>query len=142
MVRHLSESDEMVSIAFEALVEGTKRIAEGAIDHHEVPNVSGYLVSTVKGRLFNFTKNPSWRCVGRVKDSRAIYDCINDGGYDDLADKVRSAAKTPSEMEVIQLIVTGHRPSEVAQLLGKHRQYVNTVVTGIRNRLRAKYDPE
>lgn len=54
-VRSPNKIDEMVSIVLEVLTEGCGRIAAGAIDHHEgSPNVTGYLMSMVRGRLTRF----------------------------------------------------------------------------------------
>lgn len=113
-------TDDMVSVMLEALVDGVQLISEGALDHHiGDPEIGGYLVQTIYGRINKFLRRPLVAVSTvpiRGTHERAMGRKGEQESYD-LREIIDRSIETDQERNVIDLRIQGLSDEEVGQVL-------------------------
>lgn len=129
------DSDSAISVAFEALVDGVVLIEDGALDHHTVPNITGYLAVTIKGKVTKFL-NAQRRTLKRFPHRLYLIepDIIE---YEEILCKILEDRK---EREIIELRLSGRKDPEIGKLMGLTKQRVAQIRQQIGQRLKLLMD--
>lgn len=141
-MRAPNRTNEMVSVALEALIDGIEMIERGAIDHHSVPNITGYLIMTVRGRISKFlTGDGVFRCdlktYKKLKDSgkdmpivildlssRHLRIPVLPSSEMELKELFNAIAQDKKEKQVLDLRIVGYNDPQIAQMMGLTKQRV------------------
>jgi hypothetical protein len=129
------DSDSAISVAFEALVDGVIAIEKGSLDHHTVPNITGYLAVTIKGKVTKFL-NAQKRTLKRFP--HRLYSIDNRQiEYEEILSKILEDRK---EREIIELRLSGRKDPEIGRLMGLTKQRVAQIRQKIGQRLKLLMD--
>lgn len=142
-VRHPHRTDMLVSEMFYSLTRSVERIRHGAIDGHDIPNVTGYLRFTLTNDLKKalskerFGMRPETYRKG--KHGRMLplngFDFEDKKGDDrDLLEVVWLQVKTEQERAIVSLRLDSHNDKQIGELL----ELSPARVGQIRNRLYVK----
>lgn len=126
------KTDSMVAEICDALVMGVEKIVEGAIEHHASPNITGFLVSCMVGRLKRWVTQD-----GIIRCSIATYRKLVAQGaeapvhvmglspkhleiesrftFEDVDEMVNAITLTDRERMVIELRMEGMSDAEIAK---------------------------
>lgn len=134
--RFANLSDDLVSVMLKELVAGVNELEKGAIDHHVIPNPTGYLARRIRFALVRWAAKEKHRLShdrvnSKIKKLAEIK--VNTGDPDELT-KIKNLAKTKQEQEVVHLLSLGYSPKEIAEALSITKQGVANVCANIRKR--------
>jgi DNA-binding NarL/FixJ family response regulator len=125
------DSDSVMSVAFEALIDGVNRISTGALDHHTVPNITGYLAVTIKGKVTKFLNNK--RILTKVPSRLFVLD-HSPLEYKEILSKIIENSR---EEEVLELRLSGRKDPEIGRMIGLSKQRVTQIRQHIGQKLLA-----
>lgn len=132
MVAEMRENDtrteELVSEMFLGLVAGVQNLSQGAIDHHEVPNVTGYLRRCVNGRLLRFIHKDGVFRVRQETHKRLVekfggikrialrdFEDRRGPSVDEIMEVANATIKTERERVVFELRIKDLTDEEIAK---------------------------
>jgi len=134
------QTDELVSEMLNALVDGVKRISEGALDSHiGTPGIAPYLSTTIHGRLNKMLRRK--RPVLSFKDERIKSELDRAIGrkgsedQEDLIELINRSVTTDQERLVINLRVEGYDDSEIAKMMKLTKARVHQIRTNVKHRI-------
>lgn len=164
-VRWPNKVDLLVAEMLYCLVNSTDLIAKGAIDCHDEPNVTGYLVTAIKGhlnkvgcrdRVMSIDPSRYKRGISHVAISMsAILDLektnyvrkgktmldelvVKQDSTSDLLEMVLSCTEYDTERDVVFLRIAGFKDEEIGNKLGLSKMRISQIRSVIRDRVMEK----
>lgn len=123
------ETDILVSVMFEEMIEALDAVKNGDISHD---NVGGYLVLRIKGKL-----SRALRPLPKILVERKWTDKDRKCELDELCEK---AVKSEMDQKILYFKLKGYTDLEVSEIMGLSRQKVGRVFTEICARFKELYD--
>jgi DNA-binding NarL/FixJ family response regulator len=125
LLKNKRYDDELLSEAFWQLHQAVTLIAEGSIDHHESPNIGGYITVYVGGRLKNL--------MSRSKKVK-YFQTKNYSPPDTQIEVDEILNKFPAKQRIIiQGRLAGKTDEEIGQEMGYTKAWVNKQRQEIQN---------
>jgi FixJ family two-component response regulator len=133
-----SQVPELFSEMADELWCAIEAMRQGAIDHHDPPNVMGYVAVRLRGRLKKFVYREirhriRYRDQGKKKHREKIPKSSRDSLYE-LEEILNACLKTERERQVIGLRLQGLDDVQIGKELGCSKQSVHEIRSRIKNR--------
>jgi RNA polymerase sigma factor (sigma-70 family) len=125
--------DDMVSAMLYGLTRGVQRMAEGAIDKHTEPNISGFLALTMDGYIR--------KAMIRKVDARPLKEkerFVSKDEVNDLREILDSCLQTDEERVIFQYLESGLSFREIAPELKCSHEYVRRIKNRVAQRVKEK----
>jgi RNA polymerase sigma factor (sigma-70 family) len=116
------------------LTMAVQRICEGALEHYEEKNISGYLYTCMWGQLIQFAKKEHKRKHITACEPPTIkwFDHME---YQEILDKFDGR-----ERQILEMRIEGYKDIEIGEKLGLTKQRVHQLREGIKSKLEGIYD--
>ncbi len=101
---------DMISDMLFGLVKGCELMSKGAIDHHEVPNVTGYLLRTAKGMI-----QKSLAKDRKIK--QLAVDVIIHDHKSDVGEIIERAILSPRDRIIIEFRAQGYKDADIGRMI-------------------------
>ncbi len=124
-----SQSDEIVGEMIWGLIHGLELIEQGAIDHHNgTPNIAGYLVSSMTGRMMKYIQYCPPQLLPNPK-SRKVADRT------ELRELIEKSILSDQEMKVISYREEGYKDRQIGEFMNLTTQRIHQIRTDVKKRL-------
>lgn len=123
-----NQADEIVDEMIFGVIQGVLRMEEGSIDHHETPNIAGYLVKMATGRMIAFIQHRPPELLPQPRKSKQL-DSL------ELRELIDKSITTPQERMVIDFRAEGYKDSQIGAMMDLTASRVQQIRNAVKTRL-------